>query len=100
MEVDRWEEARWQEHIAEAFAASVVFRPFLWYSQGVILLDLKVNNIPAKAVYDPGCAGVAVSWYFVKKFKLKPQQAVPLTLSSANGVTTINRDVLNSLNVK
>lgn len=61
---------------------------------------MKVDNISAKAVSSPRFAGVAVSWYFIEKFKLKPQRVVPLTLSSADGVTTINQDVLNSLNVK
>lgn len=61
MEVDQQKEARWREHIAKSFAVNVLVKPFLWSSQGVILLDVKVDNIPAKAVYNHGCAGVAGS---------------------------------------
>lgn len=69
MKVNLWEEARWLEHITEAFTTNVIVWPFSWSAQGVISMDVKVNSIPAKAAYDPGCDGVAVLRYFVEKSK-------------------------------
>lgn len=36
----------------EAFATNTVINPFKWVVQVMILLDVKVNNLVAKAVYD------------------------------------------------
>lgn len=33
----------------------MVVNPFKWAGQGAILLDVKVNNVVAKAVYNPRC---------------------------------------------
>lgn len=58
---------------------------------GVILLNVKVKHAVIKSVYNAGCAGVALSQYFVKKVRSTPTCVVPLTLSSADGVITINQ---------
>lgn len=73
---------------------------FKWEGQGVIFLDVKVNNMVAKSVYNPGCTRVALSQYFVKKTGLPLNWVVLLTLSLANGVTTINQSVFDLINIK
>lgn len=97
MEVDRYNKARWRERFSEAFAFYVLVKPFKWAAQGVILLDNKVNNVLEKRVYGPGCAGIAVPQYLVRKAMMKPSRTVPFTLSSYDGVTTIRREVFDSL---
>lgn len=74
----------------EAFAANMFVRKFKWAFQGVILLDVKVNNVVAKAVYDLGCANVASAQYFVKMVGLLKTRVVPFSLLSDEGVKTIN----------
>lgn len=57
MEVDQWEESQWRKLILEAFAASMIVKPFTWVSQGVILLDLKVAKSLIKPVTTPSVPG-------------------------------------------
>lgn len=84
----------------EAFAAYFLVKSFKWATQGVILLDVEFNNLVAMAVYNPGCAGIAFSKYLINKDNMKSFRVAPLTLSSANGVTTINLEVFNELKIK
>lgn len=59
----------------------MVFNPFKWAGQGVVLLDVKVNVLMAKVVNDPGCAVVVITQYFLHGTDLKATRAVSLTLS-------------------
>lgn len=56
MEVYQFEGAQWRSSLSKAFVANMVVKPFKWAGKGVILLELKVNKVVAKAVYNPGCA--------------------------------------------
>lgn len=49
----------------EDFAASIVVKPFKWAGHGGILIDVKFNDLVAKAVYDSGYVSVAISKYFI-----------------------------------
>lgn len=57
----KFEEAQRRACLLEAFAANMVLKPFKWEGQVVILLELKVNNVVAKVVYNPGCTRIALS---------------------------------------
>lgn len=51
-------------------------------------------------VYDAECVGIAISKYLASKTDMKPSQVVPLTLSSADEVTTIKCEVFDELKIK
>ena len=100
LSVDWLKEVEWRKKVAQSMPALLIAKPFVWALQGVILLDILLNGISAKAVYDPGCAGVAVSKNFVRKHGMDPSRLVTLTLSSADGVTTIEQDVFDEVEIK
>lgn len=99
MEVDQFKEAHWRSHLLKAFSANTVLKPFKWAGQGVILLDIKTNNVVAKAMYDPRCAGVNLSQHFFQKMGLAPTSVVPLIISLEDGVMRINRRVFYLINI-
>lgn len=57
IEADKFGEAKCRARLFEAFVSKMVGKPFKRDSQGVILIDLKVNNIIRLALYNPGCNG-------------------------------------------
>lgn len=67
MDVDQFGEVQWRARLSEVFADNMVVKPFKWAGHWVIFLDVKGHNVEAKAKCNPGCAGVALSQYFVKK---------------------------------
>lgn len=77
MKVDCYDKAIWRECLSEAFNAYFLVKAFNWAAQGVILMDFKVNNVVANAVYNPGCAGIEVSKYLESKANMKPFQVMP-----------------------
>ena len=71
MEVGPDEQQAWRKQVAEVYPALLVAKAFQWSGDGIILTDVKVNGKPARAVYNPGCVGIAVSRQFVKKHGMK-----------------------------
>ena len=94
MEIDQMTEFEWRQKAMAAFPAALLAKPFQWSAENVIVLDIRLNGHRARAVFDPGCSGIAISQAWADRQKIKPTGKIPLTIASADGVTTISRDVL------
>lgn len=54
-------------------------------------MDVKVGGKPARAVYNLGYDGIAVSCQFVEKHRIKPDWLVELTIASTIRTYTENQ---------
>ena len=92
-------EVQWRQTAFHAYPAQLVAQPFKWSSDGVILLDVTIQGHPAKGIYDPGCVGIALSQAWAARHAIPGGREVPLTISSADGVSTISRTVYDAVEV-
>ena len=76
--------------VAQMMTASLFVQPFKWFSIGVITLTVWINGYPARAIYDPGCVGLALSKWFVDRNQLKPDEAVTMTILGSEGASTLD----------
>ena len=86
-----------RRQVAQMMTASLFVQPFKWSSMGVITLTVRINGYPAKAIYDPGSVGLALSKWFVERNQLKPDETVTMTILGSEGASTLDRAVFNSL---
>lgn len=100
MEINKMTEFEWRQKAMATFLAALLAKPFQWLAKSAIVLDIKLGGHRVRAVFDPGCSGVAISQAWADRQKITPDSQVPLTMASADGVTTISRGVLNSTPIK
>lgn len=89
-----------RKNLVKHFPAAMIAQPFKWSSTGVIVLDVKINGHKARAIYDPGCVGLALSKWFVAKNKMVPDESVTLTILGAEGSQTLDRGVFHRVETK
>ena len=100
VELDKMAELEWRQKTSRAFPAMLVAKPFKWSAEGVIQIDVTIDGHKAKAIYDPGCSGVAISQAWASKRVLGSPTHFPITIASAEGVSTIHRTVFTGLKIK
>ena len=79
-----------RRQIAQMMSVALFVQPFKWSSIGVITLMVKINGCPAKAIYNPGCVGLALLKWFVEKNDLKPNEAKTRTILDSDGASTLD----------
>lgn len=99
VKLDKMAELEWRQKTSQAFPAMLVAKPFKWSAEGVIQIDITIDGHKAKAIYDPGCLGVAISQAWASKRVLELPTHFPITIASAEGVLTIQRTVFTGLKI-
>lgn len=88
-----------RRQLAQHFTAALVAQPFKWSGTGVVVLDIMLNEGKAKAIYDPGCVGVAISRWFAWRNKMSIDETVTMTILGSEGASTVDRGVFNQVKV-
>ena len=99
VEMDNMVEFQWRQKAKDSYPAALLAKPFKWSGEGIIQLDVKIQGHRAKAVYDPGCSGVGLSAAWAARHALGTSAQMPLTIASADGISTITREVYEGLQI-
>lgn len=73
---------------------------FQWSAERIIILNIELGRHCARALFDPGCSGVAILQAWADQRKIVPTNKIPITIASNDYITTISRDVLDLVRIK